>query len=71
MEEAQYSNTFFEITYQCLAEIPSARPTLELVIKSLEKALHSQVSKSLKLKSLKRRILELILIFIFYGIPQS
>ncbi|KAM0037023.1 putative protein kinase RLK-Pelle-CR4L family [Helianthus debilis subsp. tardiflorus] len=43
MEEAQYSRTFFEITYQCLAQTPTERPTLEAVIKSLEEALHFQV----------------------------
>ncbi|XP_076923744.1 uncharacterized protein LOC143585973 [Bidens hawaiensis] len=49
MEEAQDSlDTFTEITYQCLAlETPSERPTLEVVIKSLEKALHIQVQEKI------------------------
>ncbi|XP_076916899.1 uncharacterized protein LOC143576758 [Bidens hawaiensis] len=49
MEEAQDSlNTFTEITYRCLVlETPSERPTLEVVIKSLEKALHIQVQEKI------------------------
>ncbi|KAJ0591701.1 putative protein kinase RLK-Pelle-LRR-VIII-1 family [Helianthus annuus] len=50
-EEAQHSlDAFSEITYQCLTGSPSQHPTIEIVIKSLEKALHIQVSKCLKLK---------------------
>ncbi|XP_076935275.1 putative receptor-like serine/threonine-protein kinase At4g34500 [Bidens hawaiensis] len=44
-------DTFFKITNQCLAYAPSERPTLGVVIDSLEKSLHFQVSKCFKLKS--------------------
>ncbi|KAM0008179.1 putative protein kinase RLK-Pelle-LysM family [Helianthus debilis subsp. tardiflorus] len=45
----QYSlDAYSKIAYQCLAESSSERPTLEDVIKSLEKALHFHVSKPLK-----------------------
>ncbi|KAJ0503374.1 putative protein kinase RLK-Pelle-LRR-I-1 family [Helianthus annuus] len=36
--------TFSKIAYQCLAETQSRRPTMELIIKELEKALNFQVS---------------------------
>ncbi|KAJ0591696.1 putative protein kinase RLK-Pelle-LRR-I-1 family [Helianthus annuus] len=42
-------NTFFKIAHQCVVETPNERPRLEDVIKSLKKALHFQVSKSLML----------------------
>ncbi|KAK1408051.1 hypothetical protein QVD17_39682 [Tagetes erecta] len=47
MEKDQNSvDVFTEITYQCLAlETPKERPTLEVVIKSLERS-HFQVNKS-------------------------
>ncbi|KAJ0606633.1 putative protein kinase RLK-Pelle-CR4L family [Helianthus annuus] len=37
-------DTFTKIAYQCVVETPSQRPTLELVIESLEKALQFQVA---------------------------
>lgn len=42
--------TFSKIASQCVVEHPSERPKLEIVIKSLEKALHFQVSKKLNSK---------------------
>ncbi|XP_076916898.1 putative receptor-like protein kinase At5g24010 [Bidens hawaiensis] len=48
----EYSlDAYFKIAYQCLGT-PRKRPTLEAVIKSLDKALHFQVSKILKLEIL-------------------
>ncbi|MFS8014598.1 putative protein kinase RLK-Pelle-WAK-LRK10L-1 family [Helianthus anomalus] len=38
-------NTFIDIAYRCVAETQDQRPTMEVVVKELEKALCSQVSK--------------------------
>ncbi|KAJ9559425.1 hypothetical protein OSB04_014039 [Centaurea solstitialis] len=40
-------DTFIKIAYQCLAETQAARPTMEVVIKELEKALYLQLIKCL------------------------
>ncbi|KAK1407091.1 hypothetical protein QVD17_38702 [Tagetes erecta] len=48
-EEAQYSlDTFTEIIYRCLTGTPSERPTFEVVIMSLEKALDFQTQLHVK-----------------------
>ncbi|MFS7990783.1 putative protein kinase RLK-Pelle-LRR-I-1 family [Helianthus anomalus] len=39
-------DTFTKVAYQCIAETQSKRPTIEVVIKELEKALNFQVSIS-------------------------